>query len=173
MAVSGRNGSIILCWADSGELMRELYGQGGLSCPSFSHDSKLLACASDDFLYIWKVHTGKCVHAIFAQGEIVDDILFSATSPFIASCHRTGSIGLWNYETGVCFQKLALAGPLSSAEFSPDSTCIVSASEGKGGEGIIQVCRVTTGDCVQTIIHNVAPLKAVISPDLALIAGLC
>ncbi|KAH6880714.1 hypothetical protein B0T10DRAFT_551503 [Thelonectria olida] len=182
LAFFGSSGSVIVRWVHSGDLMLELNCQGHVWFRSFSYDSRFLASVSYGFLYVWEVHTGERAHALVSQGEEFNSISFSPTSPFIASCHGTrcgpsssSSIRLWNYETGICFREFHLKDRLNSAKFSPDSTRIVSVSDGGvRNEWIIRVWRVNTGDYIQTIKTDMLGdrHKVVISPTSTLIAGL-
>ena len=55
---------------------------------------------------------------------------------------------VWSVATGECVQKLeGHSSGVSSAQFSPDGTNIVSAS----GDETVRVWSVATGECVQTL----------------------
>ncbi|KID64713.1 WD40/YVTN repeat-like-containing domain protein, partial [Metarhizium brunneum ARSEF 3297] len=57
--------TIILVWSTENGKSHALRGhQGFIGSAVFSHDSALLASASDDATRIWRVTTGECIHTL-------------------------------------------------------------------------------------------------------------
>ncbi|KAH7157287.1 hypothetical protein B0J13DRAFT_494347, partial [Dactylonectria estremocensis] len=67
----------------------------------FSHDSRLVASASNDkMVRIWNVETGKCEHILNDHSDSVKSVVFSPDSKVVASASNDKTVRIWSVETG-------------------------------------------------------------------------
>ncbi|KAG6979136.1 Vegetative incompatibility protein HET-E-1 [Fusarium oxysporum f. sp. conglutinans] len=96
----------------------------------FSHDSKMVASASDDkTIRIWNIETGECKHVLKGHSDLVRSVVFSHDSKMVASASGDNTARIWNIETGECKQVFeGHSDWVNSVVFSHDSKMVASAS---------------------------------------------
>ncbi|OLN83266.1 Vegetative incompatibility protein HET-E-1-like protein 7 [Colletotrichum chlorophyti] len=137
---------------------------------AFSHNSALIASASDDTtVRLWRTDTGDCVQELKGHSGYVNTVAFSHNSALIASASHDKTVRLWRTDTGDCVQELkGHSQSVKSVAFSHNSALIASASDDK----TVRLWRNDTGDCVQELKGHSDWVKSVaFSHDSALIAS--
>ena len=116
---------------------------------AFSHDSKLLASASNDkTIKIWGASTGVCQQTLEGHSHYVYSIAFSHDSKLLASASLDKTIKIWDTSTGACQQTLEGHNhSVNSIAFSHDSKRLASASHDK----TVKIWDASTGACQQTL----------------------
>lgn len=101
----------------------------------FSPDGKLLASGfGTGQLYLWDATTGKLLHSLHGQPQIVEALAFSPDSAMLASGGESQSnsvknndIQLWDTHTGQELSTLKLThGAVNSLAFAPDGNALAS-----------------------------------------------
>ncbi|KAL7931732.1 hypothetical protein V8C35DRAFT_329386 [Trichoderma chlorosporum] len=96
---------------------------------ALSHDSKLIAAASEKAVKIWDVATSQCRETLHGHKQIVFSVAFSHDSKHIVSGSEDSTVRIWDTATGQCCHMLkGHASSVLSVAFSHDSKLIVSAS---------------------------------------------
>lgn len=76
-----------------------------ISMIKFSHNSTLLASASeDDTVRVWSAKTGECVQVLKGHTTSVESVAFSHDSKLIASAGWDHTVRIWNASTGQCIR---------------------------------------------------------------------
>ncbi|KAH6981484.1 hypothetical protein EDB80DRAFT_626107, partial [Ilyonectria destructans] len=74
---------------------------------AFSHDSTLVASASDDrTVRIWRIDAGDCVQELKGHSRSVRSIAFSHDSALVASASDDRTVRIWRIDAGNCIQEL-------------------------------------------------------------------
>ncbi|CEJ83110.1 hypothetical protein VHEMI03137 [[Torrubiella] hemipterigena] len=122
---------------------------GGVQSVAFSHDSMLIASASNDkTIRLWRADTGECIQTLEGHSDWVWSVVFSHDSILIASASDDKTVRLWRTDLGECIQTLeGHIDGVRSVAFSYDSMLIASASHDK----TIRLWRADTGECIQTL----------------------
>lgn len=137
---------------NTGECFRKLTYRKDIYPLAFSHDSSLIASASEGTIPLWRVDTGDCFLELeldFEYENISQSLAFSHDSSLLAS-ESGHAIQLWSVDTGECIRELMRGGIIRggtwfpAVAFSHDSSLIASISE----SGIIRLWRTNTGECV-------------------------
>jgi WD40 repeat protein len=118
--------------ADWSPCLHTLEGHSGyVRSVAFSHNSHLLASASDDgTVKLWDPATGQCLRTLKGHNSYVYSVAFSYDSHLLVSASNDGTINLWNPATGQCLQTLkGHKEYIRSVAFSYDSHCLASASD--------------------------------------------
>ncbi|KAL7915769.1 Pfs, NACHT and WD domain protein [Trichoderma velutinum] len=127
---------------------------------AFSHNSSIIASASQCTVRLWHASTGECIQILSGHKERVNLVAFSHDSFFVASSSYDHSIRLWCTDTGECVHILTghRAWILSLA-FSHNSSLITSIS----ADGIIRIWCTRTSECV-TFLKDPTPCYATSKP---------
>ncbi|KAL7795766.1 Pfs, NACHT and WD domain protein [Trichoderma ceciliae] len=134
---------------DHGNKVKKLEGHSGrVESVIFSHNSSLIASASDDkIIRLWCANTGECVQKLKGYSDEVKSIAFSHNSSLIASA-SDNKIWLWRADTGECIRKLeGHKYQVLSIAFSYNSSLIASSST----DQTIRLWRADTGKCMQKL----------------------
>ncbi|KAJ5533190.1 hypothetical protein N7494_009742 [Penicillium frequentans] len=135
-----------------------------------SHDSKLLASASNDHnVKIWNTDNGQCLHILDGHSGPVNSLTLSRDSKLLASASDDETINVWNTSTWQCLQ--TLKGHRRSVlliVFTHDSNMLASASS----DSTIKIWDTRTGQCVQTLEgHDRSVTSIVFSHNYRLLAS--
>ncbi|KAG7428037.1 Vegetative incompatibility protein HET-E-1 [Fusarium oxysporum f. sp. raphani] len=136
----------------------------------FSHDSKMVASASDDkTARIWNVETGECKQVLKGHSDSVNSVVFSHDSKMVASASDDKTARIWNVETGECKQVLkGHSDRVYSVVFSHDSKMVTSASNDKTA----RIWNVETGEYKQVLKgHSDSINSVVFSHDSRMVAS--
>ncbi|KAH8778279.1 WD40-repeat-containing domain protein, partial [Hyaloscypha sp. PMI_1271] len=96
-----------------------LEGHGGrVWSVAFSHDSELLASASDDkTVKVWDAATGTLRQTLEGHGGRVWSVAFSHDSELLASASDDKTVKVWDAATGTLRQTLEGYGDVRSLSF--------------------------------------------------------
>ncbi|OBT40523.1 hypothetical protein VE00_09007 [Pseudogymnoascus sp. WSF 3629] len=137
---------------------------------AFSHDSRLLASASDDnTVKVWDAATGTLQQTLEGHSGSVSSVAFSHDSKLLASASDDNTVKVWDAATGTLQQTLeGHSGSVSSVAFSHDSRLLASASYDK----TVKVWDAATGTLQQTLEgHSDAVSSVAFSHDSRLLAS--
>ncbi|RYP18641.1 hypothetical protein DL767_009786 [Monosporascus sp. MG133] len=116
---------------------------------AFSHDSKLVASASDDkTVRIWSAVTGELQQTLEGHTDSVNSVAFSHDSKLVASASGDKTVQIWSADTGELQQTLeGHNDSVNSVAFSHDSKLVASASDDK----TVRIWSAVTGDCLRIV----------------------
>ncbi|KAK7582833.1 hypothetical protein V3481_012131 [Fusarium oxysporum f. sp. vasinfectum] len=136
----------------------------------FSHDSTMLASASEDkTVRIWDLKTGKCERVLEGHIGWVNSLVFSNNSTMVASASEDKTVQIWDLKTGKCECVLEGHGELiKSLVFSHDSTMLASASDDK----TVRIWDLKTGKCEHVLEGHSSYINSVaFSHDSMIVAS--
>ena len=137
---------------------------------AFSHNSRLLASASDDqTVRLWDVATGELLQTLKGHNSGVWWIAFSHDSRLIVSASDDKTIRLWDAATGELLQTLkGHSSGVCSVAFSHDSRLLASAS----WDRTVRLWDATTGKLQQMLKGHSNDVQSVVfSHDSRLLAS--
>jgi WD40 repeat protein len=122
---------------------------GEVGLVAFSHDSTLLALASNDkIVRIWNVSSSTCLQTLKGHSRKVNSITFSHDSMLLASASDDETVKIWNVSSSVCLQTLeGHSDWVNSIAFSHNSTLLASASD----DNTVRIWDVSSSICLQTL----------------------
>ncbi|KAM6513282.1 hypothetical protein FALCPG4_015725 [Fusarium falciforme] len=152
---------------DWSSCLQTLEGHSGpVRSVAFSHDSTLVASASDDrTVRIWRTDMGDCVQELEGHSGPVRLVAFSHDSTLVASASDDRTVRIWRADTGDCIKDQS--DWVKAVAFSHDSTLVASASDGP----TVRIWRADTGECIQELKGQSDWVKSVaFSHDSTLVA---
>ncbi|PSN59261.1 WD40 repeat-like protein [Corynespora cassiicola Philippines] len=120
-----------------------------VSSVAFSHDSTLMASASDDrTVRVWKPGSGECMSTLKGHRSWVSSMAFSYDSTLLASASDDRTVRVWKLGSGECVSTLkGHSAAVSSVAFSHDLALLASAS----GDRTVKVWKPGSGKCLLTL----------------------
>ncbi|KAL6824568.1 hypothetical protein J3E69DRAFT_381417 [Trichoderma sp. SZMC 28015] len=165
LIVSGARDDIKIWDTSTGQCQQTLqgYGERNTSLVIFSHDSKLVASVSDDYLLrVWNRATGRCHKIVRGHTDSITAVAFSHDSKLIASASKDKTIRIWDTETGIFQRRLHDDTESHSLAVSHDSSQVVTGSR----NGTVKLWGMTTGQCLQIFRgHKSSVLSVAFSHD--------
>ncbi|RYP54983.1 hypothetical protein DL768_000299 [Monosporascus sp. mg162] len=137
---------------------------------AFSHDSKLVASASNDkTVRIWSADTGELQQTFEGHNDMVNSVAFSYDSKLVTSASNDRTVRIWSADTGELQQTFeGHNGWVNSVAFSHDSNLVASASN----DETVRMWSADTGELQQTLEdHNDWVRSVAFSNDSKLVAS--
>ncbi len=162
--VSGSQDTTIRLWdAKSGKELRVFKGhQASLYALSFgATDQKIISASRDGTAKIWEVKTGKVLQNLIGHSFKTNSVVFSSDNKKILTSTGLQDVRIYSAEDGKEILSFEIDEPLNTADFSPDSTVFVTASEVHG-----DVWNSQTGELVTSLNgHDGEMESAIFSSD--------
>ena len=132
---------------------------------AFSPDGRSLATGFEGVVNIWDWRNRRLLHTLPADEKMAASVAvaFSRDGRRLASGSWSGSVMIWDAETGECLRTLSEhRQPVSALAFSPDGRRLVSA----GFDRLLIVWYATTGQLLNAFrAHDGIVLGVAFSPD--------
>jgi WD40 repeat protein/serine/threonine protein kinase len=161
VAAASADGTVRLCDATSGQLVRTFVHEGGsVMGVAFSADGRLLASASADrTAKVWDVVSGREIYSL-GHAEGVYGVTFSPDGSLVASTSGGGAVRLWSTATGQLVHTLEGQGDfVCGAAFSPDSRRLASVTSQGKNRYRVKLSDVATGlECQVKLPPQEAPI---------------
>ncbi|PYH88849.1 hypothetical protein BO71DRAFT_423415 [Aspergillus ellipticus CBS 707.79] len=121
----------------------------------FSHDSKMLASGSNDYIVkIWDTDSGQCRRTLYGQNEKVLSVSFSPDSKLLALASMGCTIKVWDTITGQNIQTFQGSGDGDSISatvtFSHDSKLLISSFVRE----VIEIWGTDHWQCLRSLISH-------------------
>ncbi|OAQ62508.1 vegetative incompatibility protein HET-E-1 [Purpureocillium lilacinum] len=161
------------------ECIQTLEDHSSVNSVAFSHDSALVASASDDqTVRLWRANTGECTRELEGHsGQVssvghsgqVSSVAFSHDSALVVSGSLDKTVRLWRANEGECIQVLKGHREwVNSVAFSHDSALVASASD----DQTVRLWRADADTYVPELEgHRSRVCSVAFSHDLALVAS--
>ncbi|KAF4222482.1 hypothetical protein CNMCM6457_001372 [Aspergillus fumigatiaffinis] len=136
----------------------------------FSHNSKLVASASDDrTVKIWDATSGYCLQTLEGHSMAVSSVMFSHDSKLVASASDDRTVKIWDSTSGHCLETLeGHSISVRSVVFSHDSKLLASSSDDR----TVKIWDAASGHCLETLKGHCSPVRSVVfSHDSKLVAS--
>lgn len=157
----------------SGERLQQLEHTGSVEHGVFSQDSSLLITASGytvETVWIWRLDTGLLVHELTGFAVRGEDVTVSPDGRFVVTGSGTGSLRLWDVQTGEVLYTMAPAGRLSfdsyfpafSTPFSPDGCWLATLDCGEWRDceaGGARMWELESGEELLSVEHEVGTVS--------------
>ena len=138
------------------ECLQTLEGHGDcVSSVVFSHDSALIASASDDqTVCIWCADSGECLQTLKGHSDWVTSVAFSHDSTLVASASADQTVRIWRVDSGESVHNVHIGATSSRLSFDPHNSSLQT------DVGIINIRMATQLQSYTTCLSGVG-----ISPD--------
>jgi WD40 repeat protein len=160
-----------------GTYLAVLRGHGRpIRCLALGPDGALLASAAGGEdepaeLLVWEVATGRLVQALSTPGESVMALAFHPDGKSLASAGRSGSVKIWDIESGKArLEKRASLKPSLAIAFSGDGNTLAVGGGSDGRTGAIDVWDTGTGEMRRAIQTPESARSLAITSDGMLVA---
>jgi WD40 repeat protein len=108
-------------------VLQTLEHSSGVNSVAFSHDSKLLASASDDkTVKVWDAATGTLQQTLEGHNSGVYSVAFSHDSKLLASASCDKTVKVWDAATGTLQQTLTVGSYVGSLLFDNTNSILVT-----------------------------------------------
>lgn len=131
LASAGKDGSISIWQAKSGQRMLVIQGHSGwMKSVAFSPDGFSLASAcSDGSIKLWDATNGYDMRTFMGHTGMATSVVFSPDGERLASASNDQTVKVWDANTGQALQTLqGHTGTVTSVAFSPDGQRLASGS---------------------------------------------
>lgn len=166
-----RNNRQYKIWnADTGQCTQTIPSDGNRpSSVAFSHNSTLIATASDNAVHVWRTDIGECVQELRGHSDSVNSVIFLHNSSLIASASKGKTVKVWRINTGEIAQELkGHSDSVNLVAFSHNSTLIASASR----DHTVIIWTTSTCPCIRKLQgHSFSVSSVAFSHDAALVAS--
>jgi WD40 repeat protein len=155
LAYGDGTGKVWLTKAGNGRTVRVLMANAQAAL-SFAPGSRTLATDSPTGAELWSVGTGARVKHF--AGPAVDGLAFSSDGRSLAGGGVTGTVNIWNVQTGSSEHVLrGHTGAVNAVAFSPDGSTLASAGADHG----VILWSTATGDELHILSGHTEPVEAV------------
>ncbi|QRV92211.1 Vegetative incompatibility protein HET-E-1 [Ceratobasidium sp. AG-Ba] len=161
---SGESDSILLYSVNYGVPNHEpLRASKYLTSVTFSPDGQMVACSSQDNVFVWNAATGQQLFSTGPHGEYIYDVIFSADSQLVISGSFDCEIRLWYASTGrpAAGSPINTKNKVASPPASPDGTKLAAGCV----HGIIEVYSVGAWEELYTLKTDHTRPTILFSPD--------
>jgi WD40 repeat protein/serine/threonine protein kinase len=149
LASVGSDGTVKAWDVSSGQLrFQGDHGREPLFAVVFSPDGRILATAGAVSLKLWDTASGKELRTLSGHHGGTTDLAFSPDGQTLVSCGFTGTLRLWEPQSGSLRQTITLTVPcgyLGGIAFSADGHHLATAN----GDGTIYILRLTRPTSMQ------------------------
>jgi WD40 repeat protein/serine/threonine protein kinase len=172
LAAASSDGMVWLWETATSQVARKLKHPSQVISVAFSHDSKLLASASDEKdsrVTIWDTADGRQLRILKGHGSRVESVRFNRSGTKLASASADGTLKLWDTNSGQeLFTLKGHTAWVTCVSFSPDETRLASAS----GDRTVKLWDVKSGRELQTLNgHTDRVASVAFSPEGARLAS--
>jgi len=148
---------------EDGSVVRNLKSNYGGWSVAFSPDAQYIVSGTSQGILKWKTATGIWQITNGGQDKTIKSLAFSHDGKTIAGGGE-GFIYFWNVENGELIHKVEedLYGVVSSLDFSPDDTMVVSGS----ADGIVRIWDASSVTLLKELMGHSSPIFGIcFSPD--------
>ena len=181
IVTASTDGTALVWDPASGEMLRELQGQGdavapadvrvgeleGATSAAFSPDGgRIVVASGDGTARVWDAANGEMLRTLKGHADGVKSVAFSPDGTRIVTASYDQSARVWDAATGEMLRELGHGDLVTSAAFSPDGARIITASLDRKA----RVWDAVTGEMLRELEgHGIGLSSAAFSPDGALI----